>query len=143
MDFAECSHDLPHGSNEIGLPAAESRFADSAFAQPTLKCQMHTMPPVHPFLPDPHRAVRLAKRYGHKSAAQSLLMQLNAFEQAIALADTLAVGKQVVCEVWLAKLDCFSNEVTGSVNLRDAAPFNHLLYHGMIFGASLQGDFFD
>ena len=73
--------------------------AEGSTAEPASFHRIHTMPSVHPFSFNVHRAVRLAQRYRHFGAARTLLVQLHAYEQAIALADTFEEGVQVVTEV--------------------------------------------
>lgn len=54
---------------------------------------------VHPFHIDAHRAARLTKRYGCNASLQALLIQLCAFDQAVAEVDTFEQGTHVVSKV--------------------------------------------
>lgn len=82
-------------SSPDGPPLPEAS-AISAIAAPTAPA-----PPAaaHPFVFDAFRAVRLAKTHGKLAAARRILVELNAFEAAIELAETYAEGLSVVEEV--------------------------------------------
>lgn len=103
--MAEEAPALPQVESESGFPPSASLCAaDGNSAEPPLDHLTQLMPCVHPFLFDAQRAVRLAQHYGHKSVACKLLVQLNAFEQAIALAETFEEGILVSSEVWFTRV---------------------------------------
>jgi hypothetical protein len=87
-------------AGELSCPHASLLTNEATHAVPSLNHPTHTMQQVHPFLLDAHRAVRLAKRYGHKAEARHLLIQLNALTQAMLMAGSVEQGIQIVNEVW-------------------------------------------
>ena len=86
--------DCGTGSAGRGSPAdALTAEAAPAAAQPAAAVASH------PFVFDAFRAVRLAKAHGKVASARRMLVELNAFEAAIELAETYAEGLSVVEEV--------------------------------------------